>query len=459
MKMQLPRTLNTRDAYMLIVGNIIGIGIFTTTGYISHYLPSSGYMLLLWVVGGVLSFCGGVTYAELSSRFPMAGGDFHFLAAAYHPLMGFLFGWSTLLVTYTGSIAVIAVGFAHYFLNFFPETFRNLHFMVPVLSLKFDLIKTFAILIITIFTFLNIRGIRSGAVGQTVLTIGGILVLVLFILFGFTSKNGNWYHLIPLFPTEFHFGTIGKVGVALVGVYFTYSGWTILAYIAGEIKSPAKTIPVATSLGVITVTILYFFVNSVYLYAFPISNMENLIDIGYQTVVILWGKGLSFIFLIMILIAVLSTLNATILSGARIYFAMSQDGRLFPWAGKVHARYKSPANALWLQLVWSTLLILSGSFNQLLTYTVFVMVFFGFLSGFSLFLLRRKPMAKGDYYSAWGFPITPIIYICITGWITITTLLDKPVESIAGLVLVSLGLPFYYYWSRRYTDAGKENLI
>jgi APA family basic amino acid/polyamine antiporter len=167
---------------MLIVGNIIGIGIFTTTGYISQYLPSSGYMLLLWIVGGVLSICGGVTYAELSSRFPVAGGDFHFLTAAYHPLMGFLFGWSTLLVTYTGSIAVIAVGFAHYFLNFFPETFRNIHFIIPLLSLKLDLIKIFAILIIIIFTVLNIRGIRSGAIGQTVLTIGGILVLILFIL-------------------------------------------------------------------------------------------------------------------------------------------------------------------------------------------------------------------------------------------------------------------------------------
>jgi APA family basic amino acid/polyamine antiporter len=184
--------------------------------------------------------------------------------------------------------------------------------------------------------------------------------------------------------------------------------------------------------------------------------MQNVIDIGYQTVVILWGKGLSFIFLIMILIAVLSTLNATILSGARIYFAMSQDGKLFPLVGKVHTRFKSPANALWLQLVWTTLLILSGSFNQLLTYTVFVMVCFGFLSGISLFLLRRKSISQGDYYSAWGYPVTPIIYICITGWITLTTLLDQPIESIAGLVLVSLGIPFYAYWSRRYADAGRE---
>lgn len=442
--------LNLRDSLMLIVGNILGIGIFTTTGYIAQYLSSPGLMLLLWIIGGLLSFCGGVTYAELSSRFPKAGGDYNYLYSAFHPLMGFLFGWSALLVTYTGSIAVIAVGFANYFLNFFPKNLQEWSFILPVFGLKLEFIKLISIFITFLFTYINVRGLRTGSTGQNILTICAIIVLFIFIIFALFSKEGNWQNLTPLFRNKLNFPVIADMGVALIGIYFTYSGWTVLAYMAGEIKTPDKTIPLATILGISLVTVLYFLINVVYLYAFPLNRMINLIDIGFQTVLVLLGKALSFFFLLMISIAVLSTLNSTIMSGARVYYAMSREGQLFSGLSKVHPKYKSPANALWLQLFWSILLILSGSFNQLLTYTVFVMVCFSFLSGISLILLRKRSEDKNACYQAWGYPVTTFIFIGVVAWIMINTLLKHPFESLLGLILVLCGIPFYFYFRKRY---------
>ena len=445
----LPRIITSRSAYMLIVGNIIGIGIFTTTGYIARYTPTPGVLLLLWFLGGILSFCGALTYAELASLFPRAGGDYHYLSRAYHPLLGYLFGWSTFAVTYTGSIATIAVGFSHYFTNLLPDSLRLFSLNLPIGHLQIRILKIVAIFIVVLITFLNVRGIRLGSRIQTLFTILGIGVLLVFIAMGLTSPLIEWKQLTPLFPKDISFSLFSGLGVALIGVYFTYSGWTAIAYIAGEVHQPEKSIPTAMWQGVLTVTILYLLINTVYLLALPIGKIQNMVDIGYRALLILQGEQWSVFFSVMIVIAVLSTLNATILSGARIYFAMAQENRFFPFSGKLHSRYRSPANALWLQAAWAILLILSGSFNQLLTYTVFIMVCFAFLSGISLFILRKKEAPAIPIYRVWGYPIVPIIYIAVTGWIMVNTLIKHPLESFGGIGIILLGLPLYFYYSRR----------
>jgi APA family basic amino acid/polyamine antiporter len=446
---QLARILSSRDTYMLIVGNIIGIGIFTTTGYIAGYLSEPGLMILLWVAGGFISFCGGITYAELSTRYPLAGGDFHYLSRAFHPLLGFLFGWSALLVTYTGSIAVISVGFGHYFLNFFQPEVNQFSLSIPLTGISLSLSQIIAVTVSFIFSYSNVRGVRTGAIWQHILTLLSILILLVYLSVGFSSAKGSWEHLAPLFSTRFSWNIFQKMGVAFIGVYFTYSGWTVLAYIAGEIKDYQRNIPRVTWLGVATVTLLYLLMNILYLYATPVTSMAGIIDIGYQVLLILWGEKTSFFFTCVILIAVLSTLNATILSGARIYYAMSQEGKFFPAIGSLHPKFGTPAKAIWLQFIWTVLLILSGSFNQLLTYTVFIMVCFGFLSGISLFLLRKCESYKPDVYLAWGYPFTPLLYIMVTLWIMINTLRDQPQETLLGLLLVLLGIPFYFYFQRK----------
>ncbi len=433
---------------MLIVGNIIGIGIFTTTGYISQYIEHSGTMILVWILGGLLSICGGLTYAELSTRLPRAGGDFHYLYHAFHPLLGFLFGWSTLFVTYTGSIAFIAVGFGHYVLNFFPDVIQSYSITIPLIGFKLTATKICAVGITLIFTFINHRGVRQGAQWQIILTLTSIITLAAYILFGFSSAKGSWSNFLPVFPSQTSFSFFSGIGVGLIGIYFTYSGWTVLAYVAGEIKNPEKSIPKATFMGVFTVVLLYIGVNMVYLYAFPTGIMKNIPDIGFEAFQVLWGKGFTLLFTLMILIAVASTLNSTILSGARIPYAMSRQGLFFKRFGMLHQKFETPSQSLWLQSIWAVILILSGSFNQLLTFTVFVMVAFGALAGLSLFILRHKNIQQEKPYLAWGYPVTPIIYVFVTFWILINTLIDQPRESLAGLILVSSGFPFFYYFSK-----------
>jgi APA family basic amino acid/polyamine antiporter len=445
----LQRVLTSRDAYMLIVGNIIGIGIFTTTGYISTYVQDSFTMLGIWILGGVLSFCGALTYSELSTRFPRAGGDFHYLGHAFHPLIGFLFGWSALLVTYTGSISVIAMGFGYYFLNFFSPEIQQLSWKISGIGLKVSLLKLIAISIVFVFTIINVRGVKLGANWQRVFTIGSITTLILYIVAGLSSSQGSWSNLQLSSLSMFSISSIPNIGEGLIGVYFTYSGWTILAYVAGEIENPRRNIPIASFAGVATVVFLYFFMNITYNYALPVPEMSGIVDIGFHTLQLLWGQAFSYIFTIIISIAIISTLNSTVLSGSRIYYAMSKNGQFFRRYGELHPRFGTPANALWIQFVWSSILILSGSFNQLLTYTVFVMVAFGFLSGIALILLRIRNKSSEQPYLAWGYPATIIVYIGFTLFIMLNTMIKQPVETIAGMVLVALGLPFYFYFSRR----------
>ena len=445
----LSRILNTKDAYMLIVGNIIGIGIFTTTGYISQYVEHSGTLIMIWILGGFLSICGGLTYAELSTRLPRSGGDFHYLYHAFHPLLGFLFGWSTLFVTYTGSIAVIAVGFGHYVLNFFPDTIQNCTIAFPLIGFELTTTKICAVAVTLVFTFINHRGVRQGAQWQIILTLTSIITLAAYILFGFSSAKGSWSNFLPLFPSHISLSLFTGIGVGLIGIYFTYSGWTVLAYVAGEIKSPEKSISKATFLGVFTVVLLYISVNMVYIYAFPPGSMKNIVDIGFKAFEVLWGTGFTMLFTLMILIAVASTLNSTILSGSRIPYAMSKQGLFFQRFGSLHQKFETPSQSLWLQFMWAVILILTGSFNQLLTYTVFVMVAFGALAGISLFILRQKNIQQEKPYLAWGYPVTPIIYVLMTLWILINTLIEQPRETLAGLILVSSGIPFYYYFSKK----------
>lgn len=448
MNQELPRTITRRDAYMLIVGNIIGIGIFTTTGYISQNVSTPGVMLLVWLLGGIFAFCGGMTYAELSTRFPRAGGDFQYLSYAYHPLAGFLFGWAAFVVTYTGSVATIAVGFSHYFLNLFSGPVKDFQFPIPLLSLNISSLKLLSIFIAFVFTYLNVRGIRSGALWQNIFTLVGITVLLAFIIFGFSSQSGDWRNLQPFLPDKYSLTALSGIGVALIGIYFTYSGWTAIAYIAGEVRHPRRTIPYAMWTGVATVTVLYVVVNIVFLYALPLNRMRDIVDIGYETLLVLRGREWSAFFTVMIMIAVLSTLNATILSGARIYYAMSRRGDFFSWAGRLHPTHRSPGNALWLQFGWTALLILTGTFKQLLTYTVFIMICFAFLSGIGLFFLRKRGRANKLVYPAWGFPVTPGVFVIISLWIMVNTLWEHPMESLLGILLVLLGIPFYFYFNR-----------
>lgn len=436
----------------MIIGNMVGIGIFTTTGYYAQNLSSPAGLFLIWVLGGLYAFCGALTYAELSTRFPEAGGDYLFLKNAYHPLLGFLFGWSTFTVTYTGSIAAIAIGFAAYFSRILPEAYQQWQLSLPYSELNLSFLKIIALVISLILTILNGFGIRKGARFQNVFTLLGIGALAAIIILGLSSGRGNLSHFQPFFPETFNMEEISFLGVALVGVIFTYSGWTVLVYIAGEIRNPRKNIPGAMALAVGVVTLLYILMNGIYLYAQPLGAMSGKVEVGYQTLRVLFEENTTLLFSLVIILMVLSSLNATILSGARVYYAMAREGRFFNWVGELHPRRRAPVKSLWLQFAWVVILILAGTFNQLLTYTVFVMVVFSFLSGIALFILRRRDSQKSDtktVYYAWGYPFTLIVYLLISAWLMLNTLYHRPAEALWGTVIVIAGVPFYFWWNRR----------
>lgn len=452
----LTRNLSGFDSITLIVGNMIGIGIFTTTGYIADYIHSPAFLFLVWILGGLYAFCGALTYAELSTRFPFAGGDYHYLKHAYHPVAGFMFGWSAFAVTYTGSIATIAVGFASYFLNLFPESVRVWKIFLPWVNIPVGSEKIVALFSVALITFVNSRGLRKGAVLQNWLTGLGVAILLGMVIGGFASGKGDGSHFSPFLPQSVDARSLSLLGVALVGVVFTYSGWTTIVYIAGEVKNPRRNLPFSLAFSVILVLVLYLLVNAVYLYALPLTKMIDVVDIGYRTLYQLLGKNAGLLFSVLIMLVVLSTLNSTILSGARIYFAMAKEGRFFQSAGKLHSRWRVPANSLWMQALWATVLILSGSFNQLLTYTVFIMVVFSVLSGVGIFVLRKKEGLPPEIYRAWGYPLAPLLYLIISLWIMLNTLYHRPVESLAGVAIVLLGIPFYLWWKRTDVRGAEE---
>jgi APA family basic amino acid/polyamine antiporter len=445
---KLPRSLNKLDATMLIVGNMIGIGIFTTTGFISGYISSPAALFVVWIMGAFYSYCGALTYAELSSRFPVSGGDYHFLKKAYHPLLGFLFGWSTFTVTYTGSVATIAVGFATYALNFFPEIFQKWTVPVPFFSANFTSLKLIAIIITVIVTGINVRGVRRGAVFQNIIAISGVAVILMFVFLGFSKGQGNSGNFQPFFPDNI-FAEIPALFVAMASIVFTYAGWTTIVYIAGEIKDPSKNIPAAMWISVTLVGFIYLLINVVYLYALPLSGMNDVVDIGFQSMQVLFNRDVGLLFAAIIVLLTLSSLNSTILSGARIYYAMAEEDRFFRFVGKLHPRFKVPAASLWVQCTWSIVLILSGTFNQLLTYTVFIIVLFSLLSGVALFILRRRQPPQDSIYLMKGYPVLPAVYVLFSAFITISILIHRPLESLIGIFIVSLGTPFFLFWEKR----------
>jgi len=454
-KSQLPRSLTRFDATMLIIGNMIGIGIFTTTGYVAGYINSSILLLFVWVIGAVYSYCGAITYAELSTRFPVSGGDFHYLKTAYHPLIGFLFGWSTFTVTYTGSVATIAVGFATYFQNLLPKSFLGLSISIPLTPLYLTSIKIIAVLITLLLTWINAKGVKYGARFQNLFSVAGIGVIFAFVTAGILSNAADSNNFYPLWPDSLSLGESSFLGVAFVSIVFTYAGWTTIVYVAGEIKNPTKNIPSAMLISVTLVAIIYIIMNLVYLLAMPMTEMKNVVDIGYVAMQRLFNEDIGILFAIIVMLLSLSSLNSTILSGARIYYAMAIEGKFFKIVGKLHQTSKVPAISLWAQCLWSVVLIISGSFNQLLTYTVFIMVLFSFLSGVALFIIRKTDQDKNYSSKIRGYPYIPLFFIVFSSFIMISILYNRPLESLIGIFIVCLGIPFFLFWEKRNGVAAK----
>ena len=448
---ELKRQLNLFDAVMVISGDMIGIGIFVTTGVIAETLPSPGGVLLVWVLGGLLALTGALSCAELSASLPYAGGDYIYIREAYGKLMGFLSGWSSFLVTFSGAIAFLAVGFNGFMSFFFPvlgsnETIFSL--AVPFFPINVTVGTVFSIIVVLLISGLHCLGVRLGTMTQNILTtlkIGALLgIIVLGVFFG----QGDTAHFTPLFDWA-KISNFSLFAAAFIPAIFAYSGWNAIIYIAGEVKDPERNLPRALLWANLIVIALYLAINLVYIYGVPVTQMKGALRVSEVATTALFGYQTSAWITAIITVSILGALNVVTMIGPRIYYAMARDGVFFKGLTRVHPTFATPTNAIMLQALWACVLILTGTFGTLFTYVSVIITLFSALTVGSVIVLRFKRPELKRPYKLWGYPVVPILFILAHLWIVWGSLMEKPRDSLWGVIIVSLGIPAYLIWQTR----------
>ena len=423
------RELSLLDASLLVVGCIIGAGIFRTPSSIASHLHASGLILLVWLFGGLFSLCGALCYAELSASFPKTGGDYVFITTAYGRLCGFLFGWTKLFIERTGTVAVLGVVFADYLRFVFPFTEET--------------VKSVACFAIFGLTLANIAGVKWGKWVQNIFTFLKVVTLLGIVRVGLFRWTSPVPPAVSFWPTSFNFSTLQSFGIGLIFVLWTYGGWTEAAYVAEEVKEPERNLPRAIVLGLLLTMGLYLAVNCIYLHFLPPQEMVGQKLVAASVVERMLGRGMGNLIALLVSSSAFGALNGYILTGARILYALGKDHPLFARLAKLRPQFRTPTTALWFNAALAMMLVLTRSFDQILTYTtVAIWVFFG-LAGFSLFILRWKYPKRQRPYKVWGYPAVPILFLATTLFFILNACLRDPKESFFGLGLVALGLPLY----------------
>lgn len=453
---ELERRLGLFDSTMMMVGIVIGSGIFLTTGIMAKSIPSVPLLLLAWLVGGLLVWAGALTYAELGAALPEAGGQYVYLREAYGPLFGFLFGWKMFLVNMTGSIAALGMAFAEYFGRFFPTLSTNnpiflKEFLFLGKSYTYSLSAghLVALAVILLLSFFNYAGVGLGKSIQNVLTVVKIGTLVLLILSAVIIGRTISIDM-TLNPAGLNFKQLlTGFGVGLIAVFWAFDGWNNINYVAGEIKNPKRNLTYALIFGTAGITLLYVLTNFVYFLALPLEKMTGVVTVAERSAASLFGAPASGIVSAVVLVSVLGALSGAIFVGPRVYYAMARDGLFFKRVARIHPRYKTPSISIYLQAFWACILALSGTFEQLFTFAMFAGILFWVAAAASVFTLRKKSPHLPRPYKTWGYPFTPLIFIIVLSGILINTLIQKPTESLAGVVLVLVGIPVYFFWKRK----------
>jgi basic amino acid/polyamine antiporter, APA family len=449
---ELERRLNLFDATMIIVGNIIGVGIFTTTGLIADALPNPTLIICVWILGGLLTLCGALTYAELGAALPRAGGEYVFVKEAYGPLFGFLNGWTYFSVVNPGSIAALAIGLSFNVQRFWPRislTADLASVQLGGLSWGISPGQVLAILIILLFSTINYCGVRAGSLTQNLLTLAKLGAILAIAILGLLLGQGNWRHLSMTQSVTAPAGLLGPLSLAMVAVIFAFTGWFTSTYVASEIKEPERNVPYSIIWGTIIVMVVYVLINVAYLYALPVGQMKGVINIAEAAARALFGDSASVCVSLAIIVSILGAINSVVLTAPRIYFAMARDGLFFPAAAQVHPKFRTPANSIVIQAIWSCILVLSGSFSQLLTYTVVAMLAFSIMTGSANLVLRRNRPDLGRPYRTFGFPWVPGVFVASYVLILVNTVISRPKEGLLGLAIVAMGVPVYFYWKKR----------
>jgi len=445
------RGLSLLDSVLLLVSGIIGSSIFLTAKDIAGPLPQPLLFLLVWVIGGVVSLFGCVAFAELGSMFPESGGQYVYLREAYGDLVAFLYGWMLFTVANGGGIAALAVAAAVYTGQVFPIVSQD-HIVIALAGITITRAHLFAVLLIAILTYVNVVGLRWGALLQNLSTWTKFVAMAAFVFLGFAIGKGDWSHFSShgvgltagLHPAQL----ISAMGVALIAVFWAYDGWVYVTWVAGEVKDPRRNVPLAMVLGVLVVGAIYMAMNMTYLYALPLSEIAQHETIAHAAATALFSPHAAVWLSLMIAVSCFSAAATCTLSGARVYLAMAQDGVFFKRMAVIHPKWRTPAFSLIGQGVWAALLTVSGRYDQLYTYVIYGMVLSYTLTVIGMFLLRWRRPELPRPYRCTGYPWLPAIYVLVGAAWTLNTIITRPTEAFWGTAIVLVGVPGYVYWKR-----------
>ncbi len=453
------RELGLFDGTMLVVGSMIGSGIFIVSADITRQVGSAGWLILIWVLTAVITMVAAVSYGELSAMFPKAGGQYVYLKEAYNKLIAFLYGWSFFAVIQTGTIAAVGVAFSK-FAAYLYEPVSDKNILYEVGSFQLNAAQLVSIVTIILLTYINSRGVKNGKMLQTFLTIIKILSLFGLIIFGLTLAakaevwNANWTNAwdSKMFDTGSSSwvsisGTalLSGIAAAMVGSLFSSDAWNGVTFIAGEIKNPQRNVGLSLFLGTLIVSVIYILANVMYVAVLPLNEIASAPSdrVAVAAAQYIFGNTGTIIIAVMIMISTFACNNGLIMAGARVYYTMAKDGLFFKKASHLN-RFDVPAWALWAQGVWASLLCLTGRYNDLLDFVIIIVLIFYILTIYGIFILRRKMPNAERPYKAFGYPVLPFLYIIVASAISVGLLITKTATCGWGVLIMLIGIPVYY---------------
>ncbi|WP_313806284.1 APC family permease [Flavobacterium sp.] len=455
----LKRELGLLDGTMLVVGSMIGSGIFIVSADIARQVGSTAWLLIIWLLSGIITIIAAVSYGELSAMFPKAGGQYVYLKEAYNKLIAFLYGWSFFGVIQTGTIAAVGVAFSKFTAYLIPAV-SDENILYEIGSFKLNAAQLLSIVTIILLTYINSRGVKNGKVLQTILTIIKIASLVGLIVFGLTLGakaeiwNANWSAVwetkkfitdsnswLPISGTAL----ITGISAAMVGSLFSSDAWNGVTFIAGEIKNPERNVGLSLFLGTFIVTLIYVLANVMYVAVIPLEEIATAKSDRVAVVAAnyIFGNIGTLIIAIMIMISTFACNNGLIMAGARVYYTMAKDGLFFKKAAHLN-EFSVPAWALWAQCVWASALCLTGKYGDLLDFVVIIVLIFYILTIYGIFILRKKQPDANRPYKAFGYPFLPLFYIVVASAISISLLVTKFSTCGWGVLIMLAGIPVYY---------------
>ena len=455
------RRLGLFSATALVISNMVGTGIFTTTGFLAGDLGEPWLVLGIWLVGAVVALAGALSYSELGVNFPASGGEYVYLTRAYGPTLGFMSGWVSFFAGFSAPVATAALAFSNYLGYFFPALRQeNIWFRRSwgEISIEAGGAQMAAAALILLFTVLNLFGVEFIARIQNTLTSIKVLVMVAFIGFGLAVGNGDWSHLRQAAERTSTTPLVAQFALSLFWIYVGYSGWNAATYIAEELRKPERTLPMALTIGTVLVAILYLLFNVVFIYAVPLEQMKGVLAIGSLTAHALFGPEAAGVFSALLAVSLMSTVNAMVTIGPRLYYAMAKNGAFVPAAGYIHPKWRTPVVAILFQGACAMLMTLVN-FGNLMTYIGYLLNLFAMLAVASLFWLRKRPDWQKLPAVSFAFPLVPLLFVVPGVWLVIAGLRFAPaISAAAAATLVSGALVYRYRILPKLKQAGDRPL-